>query len=87
MPELLAGLSLQSEMGYVIVNPSLLFTPMSITPLIDMEDARIVLDVSRPSPKAILNDEIRQKRKQENLLTIGSKYNSILTEANNCSIR
>ena len=37
----------------------LLFTPMSITPLIDMEDARIVLNVSRPSPKAILNGEIR----------------------------
>nr|WP_296955545.1 hypothetical protein [uncultured Mediterraneibacter sp.] len=32
---------------------------MSITPLIDMEDARIVLNVSRPSPKAILNGEIR----------------------------
>nr|WP_296959825.1 hypothetical protein [uncultured Mediterraneibacter sp.] len=31
---------------------------MSITPLIDMQDARIVLNVSRPSPKAILNDEI-----------------------------
>ena len=37
----------------------LLFTPMSITPLIGMEDARIVLNVSRPSPKAILNGEIR----------------------------
>ena len=37
----------------------LLFTPMSITPLIDMEDARFVLNVSRPSPKAILNGEIR----------------------------
>nr|WP_296959894.1 hypothetical protein [uncultured Mediterraneibacter sp.] len=32
---------------------------MTITPLIGMEDARIVLNVSRPSPKAILNDEIR----------------------------
>nr|WP_296956012.1 hypothetical protein [uncultured Mediterraneibacter sp.] len=32
---------------------------MSITPLIDMEDARIVLNVSRLSTKAILNDEIR----------------------------
>ena len=32
---------------------------MSITPLIGMEDARIVLNVSRPSPKAILNDETR----------------------------
>nr|WP_296957786.1 hypothetical protein [uncultured Mediterraneibacter sp.] len=30
---------------------------MSITPLIGMEDARIVLNVSRPSPKAILNGE------------------------------
>ena len=30
---------------------TLLFTPMSITPLIGMEDARIVLNVSRPSPK------------------------------------
>nr|WP_296956600.1 hypothetical protein [uncultured Mediterraneibacter sp.] len=29
---------------------SLLFTPMSITPLIGMEDARFVLNVSRPSP-------------------------------------
>ena len=38
---------------------TLLFTPMSITPLIGMEDARIVLNVSRPSPKAILNGEIR----------------------------
>nr|WP_296956816.1 hypothetical protein [uncultured Mediterraneibacter sp.] len=28
----------------------LLFTPMSITPLIGMEDARFVLNVSRPSP-------------------------------------
>nr|WP_178631694.1 hypothetical protein [uncultured Mediterraneibacter sp.] len=32
---------------------------MSITSLIDMKDARIVLNVSRPSPKAILNGEIR----------------------------
>nr|WP_296958733.1 hypothetical protein [uncultured Mediterraneibacter sp.] len=32
---------------------------MSITPLIDIEDARFVLSVSRPSPKAILNGEIR----------------------------
>ena len=28
----------------------LLFTPMSITPLIGMEDARFGLNVSRPSP-------------------------------------
>nr|WP_296957049.1 hypothetical protein [uncultured Mediterraneibacter sp.] len=32
---------------------------MSITPLIGMEDERIVLNVSRPSSKAILNGEIR----------------------------
>nr|WP_296960797.1 hypothetical protein [uncultured Mediterraneibacter sp.] len=32
---------------------------MSITLLIDTEDTRIVLNVSRPSPKAILNGEIR----------------------------
>ena len=44
---------------YLLGNSMLLFTPMSITPLIDMEDARIVLNVSRPSPKAILNGEIR----------------------------
>jgi len=37
----------------------LLFTPMSITPLIGMEDACFVLNVSRPSPQAILNGEIR----------------------------
>ena len=37
----------------------LLFTPMSITPLIGMEDAHIVLNVSCPSPEAILNGEIR----------------------------
>nr|WP_296957372.1 hypothetical protein [uncultured Mediterraneibacter sp.] len=37
----------------------LLFTPASITPLIDTEDARIVLHVSRPSPTAIQNGEIR----------------------------
>nr|WP_296960222.1 hypothetical protein [uncultured Mediterraneibacter sp.] len=33
---------------------------MSITPLIGMEDAHIALNVSRPSPKAILNGEINQ---------------------------
>ena len=43
----------------MIVRFMLLFTPMSITPLIDMEDARFVLNVSRPSPQAILNGEIR----------------------------
>ena len=43
----------------MIVRFMLLFTPMSITPLIDMEDARFVLNVSRPSPEAILNGEIR----------------------------
>nr|WP_178631235.1 hypothetical protein [uncultured Mediterraneibacter sp.] len=32
------------------VKSGLLFTPMSITPLIGMEDARFVLNVSRPSP-------------------------------------
>ena len=37
----------------------LMFTPVSITLLIGTENARIVLDVSRPSPEAILNDEIR----------------------------
>nr|WP_296958010.1 hypothetical protein [uncultured Mediterraneibacter sp.] len=30
LPELLAGLSLQSEMGYVIVNPSLLPSSQTI---------------------------------------------------------
>jgi len=32
---------------------------VSITLLIGTEDARIVLDVSRPSSKAILNGEMR----------------------------
>nr|WP_296956943.1 hypothetical protein [uncultured Mediterraneibacter sp.] len=32
---------------------------MSITLLIDMDDARFYLNVSRPSPQAILNGEIR----------------------------
>ena len=36
-----------------------LFTSMSITPLTGMEDVRIVLKVSRPSPKVILNGEMR----------------------------
>lgn len=40
---------MQSDEGY-LVKYSLLFTPMSITPLIGMEDARFVLNVSRPSP-------------------------------------
>ncbi len=34
-----------------------LFTSMSITPLTGMEDVRIVLKVSRPSPKVILNGQ------------------------------
>ena len=34
-----------------------LFTSMSINPLIGVEDVRIVLNVSRPSPKAILNGD------------------------------
>nr|WP_296959978.1 hypothetical protein [uncultured Mediterraneibacter sp.] len=32
---------------------------MSITPLIGMEDARFVLNVSRPSSQTILNGEMR----------------------------
>ena len=38
------------SLSYKIEDVGLLFTPMSITPLIDMEDARFVLNVSRPSP-------------------------------------
>jgi len=34
----------------MIVIIKVLFTPMSITLLIDMEDARFGLNVSRPSP-------------------------------------
>ena len=34
----------------VMLPVTLLFTPMSITLLIGMEDARFVLNVSRPSP-------------------------------------
>ena len=44
-------------------NPSclmlLLFTPVSITPLIGMEDARFGLNASRPSSQTILNGEMR----------------------------
>ncbi len=56
-------LKLQEELLAVkeerMAGRGLWFTPMSITPLIGMEDARVVLNASRPSPKAILNDEIR----------------------------
>ena len=40
------------------VEYALLFIPVSIISLIGMEDARIVLNVSRPSPKVIQNGEI-----------------------------
>ena len=53
------------------VDNLLRFTPTSITSLIDMENARIVLNVSRLSPKAILNGEMRyclQVTCEQNLL-------------------
>ena len=42
----------QNDEGY-LVKYSLLFTPVSITPLIDTEDARFDLNAFAPSPKAI----------------------------------
>ena len=63
LPDDFAQIRTRSELrqpkGDKIARIALLFTPMSITPLIGMEDAHIVLNVSRPSPKAILNDGIR----------------------------
>ena len=41
---------MQSDEGY-LVKYSLLFTPVSITPLIDTEDARFDLNASRPIAK------------------------------------
>nr|WP_296958102.1 hypothetical protein [uncultured Mediterraneibacter sp.] len=43
---------MQDTSNHIVTNvfSTLLFIPMSITPLIGMEDARIVLNVSRPSP-------------------------------------
>ena len=44
---------IQSDEGY-LVKYSLLFTPVSITPLIDTEDARFDLNASRPIAKGDL---------------------------------
>ena len=44
---------MQSDEGY-LVKYSLLFTPVSITPLIDTEDARFDLNASRPIAKGDL---------------------------------
>ena len=48
--ETIGVLGSKNEDGTHTVMMELLFTPMSITPLIGMEDARFVLNVSRPSP-------------------------------------
>ena len=44
---------IQNDEGY-LVKYSLLFTPVSITPLIDTEDARFDLNASRPIAKGDL---------------------------------
>ena len=63
---------MQSDEGY-LVKYSLLFTPVSITPLIDTEDARFDLNASRPIAKGDL--------KWRDALLVAHRVNSNLSHS------
>ena len=64
---------MKSNPFYVIVIVSLLFTPVSITPLIDTEDACFDLNASRPIAKGDL-------KWQDALLVAHSVNSNIVSE-------